>query len=110
MFCPQCGREYSSHVNFCCHCGAVMSVPPRVDKKLRRSRSDRKIAGVCAGLAVYLDMDSTLVRLIWLLLVFFGGWGVVSYVIAWIVMPEEPAPETAKTTVAPATAEPAASH
>lgn len=110
MYCPQCGKEYSDRVNFCCHCGAVMSAPARPAKKLQRSRRDRKIAGVCAGFADYLNMDSTLVRLIWLMLAFFGGWGVLSYFIAWIVMPEEPSVEPAKTE-APLTApQPAANH
>lgn len=96
MFCPQCGREYSQRVNFCCHCGAAMFTPVAgPQKKLARSRKDKRIAGVCGGFADYLDIDSTLVRLIWLMLAFFGGWGVIAYIIAWIVMPEaapEPAP------------------
>ena len=91
MFCPQCGREYSQRVNFCCHCGAAMSVPaPAQAKKLARSRTDKKIAGVCAGFANYLDLDVTLVRILWLMLVIFGGTGVLAYFIAWIIMPEEP--------------------
>src|SRR5579862_2633554 len=58
MFCPQCGKEYTQRVNFCCHCGAALSVPPaRPRKKLARSRTDRKIAGVCGGFADYLELD-----------------------------------------------------
>jgi phage shock protein C len=90
MYCPQCGREFAEKVNFCCHCGAALFTPPRSDKKLCRSRTDEKIAGVCGGLADYLDVDSTLVRLVWVLLVLFAGWGVIAYIIAWIVMPEKP--------------------
>jgi phage shock protein C len=60
-------------------------------KKLTRSRKDEKIAGVCGGFAEYLEMDSTLVRVIWLMLAFFGGWGLFAYIIAWIVMPIAPA-------------------
>lgn len=65
--------------------GQVMS------KRLYRSVQNRKIAGVCAGLADYFDIDPTIVRL--LLVVFFlmGGAGVIAYIIAWIVVPEEPA-------------------
>ena len=96
MFCPQCGREYSQRVNFCCHCGAVLSVPaPNRAKKLARSRNDKKIAGVCGGFAEYFDVDATLVRIVWLMLVIFGGCGVLAYVIAWIVMPLEPLPVAA---------------
>jgi phage shock protein C len=65
-----------------------------VQKKLTRSRRDKKIAGVCGGFADYLDLDVTLVRIIWLMLAFFGGWGIFGYIIAWIVMPEEPLTQT----------------
>ncbi len=96
MFCPQCGKEYAERVNFCCHCGAALSVPASVSrKKLMRSRADNKIAGVCGGFAEYLEIDSTLVRILWLMLAVFGGWGVLGYIIAWIVMPQEPLPQTA---------------
>ena len=108
MFCPQCGKEYQGQVNFCCQCGSRMTGPSMPDKKLQRSRSDRKIAGVCGGFADYLDWDPTLVRIVWLLLTFFVGWGIITYIICWIVMPEEPAPEKQKAAVAPANAEPAA--
>lgn len=91
MFCPQCGREYSNAVNYCSHCGAAMSpAPPPPSRKLYLSRTDRKIAGVCGGLAAYLDMDPTLVRLIWVMTVIFAGWGLLGYLIAWVVIPDEP--------------------
>jgi phage shock protein C len=61
--------------------------------KLTRSKTDKKIAGVCGGFADYLDVDSTLVRLVWLMLAFFGGWGLIGYIIAWIIMPEGPVPQ-----------------
>ncbi len=97
MYCPQCGRAFEEKVNFCCHCGAAMFTPaaPRRDKKLTRSRKDRKISGVCGGFAEYLDVDSTVIRLVWVMLVLFGGWGLLAYLIAWIIMPEEPAAEPA---------------
>jgi phage shock protein C len=90
MFCPQCGKEYTERVNYCCQCGAALSVPARATrKKLMRSRTDNKIAGVCGGFAEYLELDSTLVRILWLMLAIFGGCGVLAYIIAWIVMPQE---------------------
>ncbi len=58
-------------------------------KRLYRSRSDRFIAGVCGGIAEYLDLDSTLIRLVALVLVFAGA-GILAYLIAWVIMPEEP--------------------
>jgi phage shock protein C len=109
MFCPQCGREYSQRVNFCCHCGAAMFTPSAPRRKLMRSRRDKKIAGVCAGFAEYLDLDATLVRLVWLMLVFFAGWGLIGYLVAWIIMPEEPETQPA-VAVAPATAPQPASN
>ena len=59
-------------------------------KKLMRSSTDKKLGGVCAGLAEYFDMDSTLVRVLWLLIVLCGGTGILLYVILWIVLPLAP--------------------
>jgi phage shock protein PspC (stress-responsive transcriptional regulator) len=60
-----------------------------VKERLYRSKEDAMIGGVAAGLADYFEVDVTLIRLIWLLLVFVGGAGVLTYIIAWIVIPEE---------------------
>jgi phage shock protein C len=97
MFCPQCGREYREQVNYCSQCGASQrpTAEDSPQKKLALSRTDKKIAGVCGGFAEYLDMDPTLVRLIWVIMALFIGWGVIGYLIAWIVMPEGPIPEPA---------------
>ena len=59
-------------------------------KKLMRSRTERKIAGVCGGFAEYFELDVTLVRILWLMMAFIGGWGILGYFIAWIAMPKEP--------------------
>ena len=56
-------------------------------KQLMRSGRDKKIAGVCAGVAHYLDMDPTIVRVIWGVLAFGYGAGVVAYIILWIIAP-----------------------
>jgi phage shock protein C len=58
-------------------------------KKLYRSRSDRKIAGVCGGIAKYLEVDPTLVRLLWILFILVAGAGILGYLIAWIIVPIE---------------------
>ena len=60
-------------------------------KKLMRSSTDKKLGGVCAGLAEYFDMDTTLVRVLWLLVVLCGGTGILLYAILWIVLPLAPA-------------------
>ena len=61
-----------------------------MDKRLYRSRSDRKIAGVCGGIAEHFGWDPTLVRLGWVLLTLMGGSGVLIYLVLWLVMPEAP--------------------
>lgn len=60
-------------------------------RKLYRSRTERSIAGICGGLAAYFDSDPTLIRLLMLLLILFGGLSIWAYIILWIVIPEEPA-------------------
>ncbi len=59
-------------------------------KKFYRSRKNRVIAGICGGLAGYFDVDPIIVRLITLILVLSAGAGLIAYIIAWIVVPEEP--------------------
>ena len=62
-----------------------------MEKKLYRSTTDKKIAGVCGGFARYFDVDSTLVRLLLVLFCLLGGSGVLFYIICAIIIPEEPA-------------------
>ena len=89
MYCNYCGKVIQDDANVCAYCGIrVGAVTAR--KRLVRPRADRKIAGVCAGFAEYFDLDVILVRLVWLFVVLVGGTGLLAYVIAWIVMPEEP--------------------
>ena len=57
-------------------------------KKLKRSLTDRKIAGVCGGLAEYFNVDPVLVRIIFLAMLLFAGGGGLLYLIIWIVAPE----------------------
>jgi phage shock protein C len=58
-------------------------------KRLYRSKTDRQLSGVCGGLAQYFGVDSTLVRLVFLLMLIFGGSGFIIYIIMAIVVPEE---------------------
>ena len=58
-------------------------------KQLRRSRTDRKISGVCGGLAQFLGIDSTAVRVAMALLTLFGGMSLIVYVVMWLLIPEE---------------------
>ena len=59
-------------------------------KKLYRSVTDKKIAGVCGGMAEYFDIDPTIIRLVCLICL-LGGVGFLAYIIAWIIVPEKPA-------------------
>lgn len=98
MICFNCQREIAEHSTFCYLCGARQSAPtasPGVRRRLMRSATDEKIAGVCGGIAEYMDTDSTIVRLIWAVLsIVPGGFvgGVLAYLIAWFIMPKAPLP------------------
>ena len=110
MYCPNCGKEYSQKVNFCCHCGTAMFTPTPVPKKpLTLSRTDKKIAGVCGGFAEYAELDPTIVRVVWLVASIFSGVGFIAYLIAWIVMPQGPEIVRASATVPVASAQSAPS-
>ena len=89
MYCNYCGKVIQDDASHCAYCGKrVGSAAAR--RRLMRPRADRKIAGVCAGFAEYFDLDVTLVRLVWLITAVMTGIGLLSYPIAWVVMPEEP--------------------
>jgi phage shock protein C len=58
-------------------------------KRLFRSRKDRILGGVCGGLGNYLNVDPVLVRVVWAILFFAAGVGLLAYILAWIIIPEE---------------------
>lgn len=63
----------------------------KMQRRLYRSVRDRMLGGVCGGLANYVNVDPTLIRLLWVAFTFFTkAPGILLYVIAWIVVPEEP--------------------
>jgi phage shock protein PspC (stress-responsive transcriptional regulator) len=69
----------------------LSSEEPRRDiKRLYRSRKERMVAGVCGGIAEYFNVDPTLVRLAWIILGLPSGFGWIGYLIAWIIVPEQP--------------------
>jgi phage shock protein C len=97
MYCSNCGTQIGDRDNFCHACGrevahaaeahqqsATYSAPRRVYRLVY----DKKIAGVCSGLAKYFDVDVTLVRLaVATGIVLSGGLGLLAYIVAWIIMP-----------------------
>ena len=111
MICPNCQKDIAIGSKFCYNCGArqpetASSAPPPPPvyprKRLVRSTNDRKIAGICAGIADYFDIDTTLVRVLWLLATLVPGPNILAYIILWIAVPEGP-------TGVPAASAPAAS-
>ena len=58
-------------------------------KRLYKSSTDKKVCGVCGGIANYFDVDPTVIRLIWVIFTLVGGSGLISYIIAAIIMPDE---------------------
>ena len=59
------------------------------DKQLRRSETDKMIAGICGGLGKYFGLDPTILRLVFVLLMIFAGTGLLAYLIMWLVIPYE---------------------
>jgi len=64
------------------------SESPRPVRRLTLSTRDKKIAGVCGGIADYFGVDPTLVRVIAVIFALFFGWGVIAYLLAWWIMPK----------------------
>lgn len=91
MYCSVCGAEMPESFKFCSQCGASVSgvTRPMLSSPLRRSRDNKKIAGVCGGLARHLGIDPTLIRLV-MVCAAIWGFGIVLYVACWIIMPADP--------------------
>lgn len=95
QYCSSCGKAITIDARHCPHCGhavggafqGAQAVPQR---RLVRPRMGRMIAGVCQGIAVTYGWDSTLVRVIFVLLACFSGVGLLVYAVLWVAAPEEP--------------------
>lgn len=110
MYCIHCGKEIADSSSYCSICGEPQRAA-RPHKQLMLSVKDKKLGGVCGGLAEYLNVDPTIVRLIWVALsVVPGGLigGAVAYLLAWIIIPKPPMPEPARTTAVTVNPEPKA--
>ena len=97
MYCSSCGNQFPDTYKFCQECGTPSATNDYVShvgkpaRALRRPRDDKKVAGVCAGLARYLGVDVTLVRIVILCFAFWPpALGLIFYVVCWIVMPLDP--------------------
>lgn len=60
-----------------------------MEKKLYRSRVNRTLCGVCGGIGEYINLDPTVVRLLWVVFGFLGGSGIFAYIIAAIIIPDQ---------------------
>lgn len=69
-------------------------------KRLYRSRKERMLGGVCGGLGEHIDVDPTIIRLVWVVVTLLScGIGILFYLIAWIIIPDTPKEPTVQTTV-----------
>ena len=110
MICSACRNEINPGARFCSNCGSAVVGPPvvPVHSRLVRPRYGRAVGGVCAGFAQQYGWDVVLVRILLCVLVLFGcGTPIIAYLIAWVVMPNEPYYFSAPP-VAPANPQPAA--
>jgi phage shock protein C len=113
MFCTNCGHEITSDARFCAQCGqgTGFETAPAGDRgyyaprRLYRLTYDKQIGGVCAGIAKYLDLDVTLIRVLVVAAAICTGVlpGVLAYFLAMIIMPKDsgvmrPAPMTTTVT------------
>jgi phage shock protein C len=89
MYCNYCGKVIQDDARVCAYCGVRVGAS-LARMRLVRPRQGRKIAGVCLGFAEYFDIDVTVVRVVWLITAIMTCIGFIPYIIAWIVMPEEP--------------------
>ena len=98
MTCPNCQKDIAVGSKFCYSCGAKQpetsaSAPPPAyyqRKRFVRSTNDRKLAGVCAGLADYFEIDPTIIRILWALATLIPGPNIIAYIIIWIAADEGP--------------------
>ena len=98
MYCTHCGREVASDARFCPACGKSTPVwqaehAHEAPKRLYRLASAKKIAGICSGLARYLNVDVTLVRILTVAVAAITGFlpGTIAYLVVWMIMPVEEA-------------------
>lgn len=106
MVCTNCQRRIADASNFCYNCGAKQTPATTATpddfggkKRLMRSSTDKRIAGVCGGLADYFDLDPMIIRICWLLAVLCAGTGFLAYIILWIVLPLAPPAHAVNTSV-----------
>jgi len=91
MYCTRCGVELRPDDRFCSRCGARSGVAraENAPRPLMLDKRNKKIAGVCAGLARYFEVDVVLVRVLVLGVALATGVGFLAYLAAWMIMPSD---------------------
>jgi phage shock protein C len=89
MLCPYCRTENRVGATRCAACTSWMVDRPPL-REWTRARQGRMIAGVARGLSDRFGVPCAAVRVLFILSILFGGWGILAYVALWIAMPEEP--------------------
>ena len=92
MFCLHCGHAVLPDANFCPTCGKAPASQPDANRQARivRPRSPRLVAGVLSGVAIFYGWDIALTRVVYALLTVlsFGIFGVLAYLVAWVLLPD----------------------
>ncbi|MCY3414007.1 MAG: PspC domain-containing protein [Candidatus Heimdallarchaeota archaeon] len=83
MICGQCGTNFEGQ--FCPNCGTTVNY---VTTRQLTKGPDKMIDGICSGFALYLNIDVTIVRLLWVLFTLAGGAGIILYLVCIVVLPE----------------------
>jgi len=97
MFCTHCGLELQNTDRFCSQCGKGTGTTQTntnqsgyyAPRRVYRLMYDKKLGGVCSGLAKAFDLDVTLTRILVFCFAVFTGVGVLGYIFAWIFMPKD---------------------
>jgi phage shock protein C len=96
--CSRCGRAVCAEDSiiiddklYCKECADKIKGSDFTHKRLYRSRKDKILCGVCGGIAEYVRIDPTIVRILWVIFSFAYGTGIIAYIIMCLIMPVEPA-------------------
>jgi phage shock protein C len=94
MYCTKCGVELREDDRYCSRCGGRKAAEAAergadVPRRLMLDKRNKKIGGICAGVARYLAVDVVVVRVLWLGIAVCTGVGFLAYLVAWIVIPSD---------------------